>query len=145
MFKNDTHVLMGYQPDKQAISGLGGKPMGHETLIETALRETIEEMFGLHPKKKLMDVLLSIFSGRTSVKNGTYTMFTGNLADLEMFMMSVREHSDGSPYYKKFPRTLDDLLFDRRTPLGVEVSHLCMVPIIFEPFFVDQRDMKYIA
>jgi hypothetical protein len=145
VFKSETHVLMGYQPDKNSISGIGGKPMGHETPIETALRETVEEMFGLHPKKKLMDILLTVFTGREPVKNGSYTMFLCSMTDLDLFMMSVKDHSDGSPYYKKFPKTLDDLLFERRTPLGVEVSHLCMVPIIHEPFLVDQRDMKYIA
>ena len=119
--------------------------MGNETPIETALRETVEEMFGLHPKRKLMEILLTVFTGRELVKNGSYTMFLCSMTDLELFMMTVKDNSDGSPYYKKFPKTLDDLLFERRTPLGVEVSHLCMVPLIHEPFLVDQRDMKYIA
>jgi len=136
---------MGYQPDKHSISGIGGKPIGAETPIETAFRETIEELFGLQPSKNLIEVLVYNFGFKPEVKNGSYTMFIYTIDELLRFMYIVKSYSGPSPYYAKFPTSLESLLFDRRTPLGVEVTHLCMVPIIHEPFFVDQRDMNYVA
>ena len=145
MFKSETHVLMGYQPDKNMISGIGGKPIGNETSIETAFRETIEELFGLQPSKSLMEVLVNNFGFKSEVKNDSYTMFIYTIDELLHFLCVVKSYSESSPYYTNFPTSLDSLLFDRRTPLGVEVSHLCMVPIIHAPFHVDQRDMKIIG
>ena len=145
VFKSETHVLMGYQPDKKSISGIGGKPIGNETPIQTAFRETIEELFGLQPSKNLIEVLVDNFGFKPEVRNDSYTMFIYTVDELLRFLCVVKSHAGPSPYYTTFPTSLDSLLFDRRTPLGVEVSHRCMVPIIHEPFFVDQRDMKYVA
>lgn len=145
VFRSETHVLMGYQPDKNMISGIGGKPIGNETPIETAFRETIEEMFGFQPSKILLQVLVDNFGFKPEVKNGSYTMFIYTIDELLRFLCVVKSHSGPSPYYTRFPTSMESLVYDRRTPLGVEVSHLCMVPIIHEHFFVDLRDMKYIA
>jgi len=145
VFKSETHVLMGYQPDKNMISGIGGKPIGNETSIETAFRETIEELFGLQPSKSLMEVLVNNFGFKPEVKNDSYTMFIYTIDELLHFLCVIKSYSGSSPYYTNFPTSLDSLLFDRRTPLGVEVSHLCMVPIIYAPFHIDQRDMKIIG
>jgi len=145
VFKSETHVLMGYQPDKNMISGIGGKPIGHETLIEAAFRETVEELFGLQPSKELLEVLVNNFGFKPEVKNSSYTMFIYTVDELLRFLYVVKSHSGSSPYYTDFPTSVDSLIFNRRTPLGVEVSHLCMVPIIHVPFHIDQRDMKVIG
>ena len=145
VFKSETHVLMGYQPDKNMISGIGGKPIGHETPIETAFRETIEELFGIQPSKELLKVLVNNFGFKPEVKNSSYTMFIYTIEELLRFLCVVKSYSGSSPYYTNFPTSLDSLIFNRRTPLGVEVGHLCMVPIIHVPFHIDQRDMNVIG
>jgi len=145
VFKSETHVLMGYQPDKNMISGIGGKPIGHETPIETAFRETIEELFGIQPSKELLEVLVNNFGFKPEVKNSSYTMFIYTIEELLRFLCVVKSYSGSSPYYTNFPTSLDSLIFNRRTPLGVEVGHLCMVPIIHVPFHIDQRDMNVIG
>jgi hypothetical protein len=145
VFKSETHVLMGYQPDKHMISGIGGKPIGNETPIETAFRETIEELFGIQPSSTLIEVLVDNFGFRPELKNGSYTMFVYTIDELLRFLCVVKSHSGPSPYYTTFPTSLDSLLFDRRTPPNVEVIHLCMVPIISSRFDIDQRDMKLIS
>jgi len=145
VFKSETHVLMGYQPDKHMISGIGGKPIGNETPIETAFRETIEELFGIQPSPVLITVLVDNFGFRPEVKNGSYTMFIYTIDELLRFLYVVKSHSGTSPYYATFPTSLDTLIFDRRTPPNVEVIHLCMVPIISSRFDIDQRDMKLIG
>jgi len=136
---------MGYQPDKNMISGIGGKPIGHETPIETAFRETIEELFGIQPSKELLEVLVNNFGFKPEVKNTSYTMFIYTIEELLRFLCVVKSYSGSSPYYTNFPTSLDSLIFNRRTPLGVEVGHLCMVPIIHVPFHIDQRDMNVIG
>ena len=127
------------------ISGIGGKPIGNETPIETAFRETIEELFGIQPSSTLIEVLVDNFGFRPELKNGSYTMFVYTIDELLRFLCVVKSHSGPSPYYTTFPTSLDSLLFDRRTPPNVEVIHLCMVPIISSRFDIDQRDMKLIS
>lgn len=146
VFKSETHVLMGYQPDKQMISGIGGKPIGNESTIHTAFRETIEELFGIQPGRWLMDSLVRYFAKTdNSVVNAGYTMFIYSLDDLVAFMCLVREFVNASPYYHEFPVTIEDLLLTRKAPLTVEVTHLCLIPLILTHFGVDQRDMNIIA
>jgi hypothetical protein len=146
VFKSETHVLMGYQSDKQMISGIGGKPIGSETTIQTAFRETIEELFGIQPSRWLLDSLLRYFSkSGNTVMNSGYTMFIYSLDDLVEFLCLMREFVGTSPYYVEFPVNIEDLLLTRRAPLTVEVTHLCLIPLILTPFRVDQRDMNIIA
>ena len=47
MFTDKNSVLAGYSSHKLAITGIGGKKKGDETAIQTAIRETVEELFEL--------------------------------------------------------------------------------------------------
>jgi hypothetical protein len=49
VFTNGTHILAGYQPRKKNphISGLGGSKQKDESYMQTAWRETLEELFEL--------------------------------------------------------------------------------------------------
>jgi len=144
VFKTETHVLMGYQPDKAMISGIGGKPFELEPLIHTAFRETIEELFGVNPPCSLLVSLAEVFKTAGSVQNGGYTMFVLSFDDLLRFMNYVQASVQTSPYYAEFPQSLDDLLLRRRTPADAEITHLAMIPMVSEYFRVDQRDIPLI-
>ena len=144
VFQSETHILMGYQPAKKMISGLGGKPLGGETTLETALRETIEEMFGLTPTHWLLHGLLGFYSNRRAVLNGSYTMYIFSFKDLVDFMAIVAGFMGESPYYYTFPRTMPELILHRYTPTGAEVSDLALVPVIKEPFILDTQDMPFL-
>ena len=141
VFKSETHVLMGYQPHKAMISGIGGKPHEHELLIETAFRETIEELFGIDPPISLIHTLINTFNAG-KVSNDGYTMFILPFSDIPLFLSIVSAF--GSPYYSNFPTTITDLILNRRAPHDAEVTHLALVPIILDAFQVDQRDMRII-
>jgi len=145
VFKTETHVLMGYQPDKAMISGIGGKPNEFEPLIHTAFRETIEELFGVNPPCSLLTSLAEIFKTAGSVQNGGYTMFVLSFDDLLRFMGYVQISVQTSPYYTKFPQSIHDLLLCRRTPLDAEVTHLALIPLVPEYFRVDQRDIPLLT
>lgn len=144
VFKSETHVLMGYQPHKKMISGIGGKPLEGETLIRTAFRETVEELFGIQPTRWLLNGLVGYFQNATHRNNESYTMFLLSLQDLLNIMIIVGEFMGESPYYETFPRSLNELVLARCAPDTAEVTHLCLMPIIDEPFHVDQRDTKYL-
>ena len=141
VFKSDTHVLMGYQPHKAMISGIGGKPNDFEPILHTAFRETIEELFGVTPTYWLIISMAEMFKNAKTVPNGGYTMFVLSFDDLIKFMFYVEASVQTSPYYSQFPQTLDDLLLRRRAPSDAEVTHLALIPLVPDPFHVDQRDI----
>jgi hypothetical protein len=145
VFKTETHVLMGYQPDKAMISGIGGKANEFEPVIHTAFRETIEELFGVKPTCWLLISLAEIFKTAGSVQNGGYTMFVLSFDDLLRFMSYVQASVQTSPYYAEFPQSIHDLLLRRRAPADAEVTHLALIPLVSEYFRVDQRDIPLIV
>lgn len=144
VFKSETHVLMGYQPHKAMISGIGGKAQEFEAPLHTAFRETIEELFGVKPTYWLIVSLAEIFKTAGSVQNGGYTMFVLSFDDLLRFMTYVRVSVQTSPYYAQFPESIHDLLLRRRAPADAEVTHLALIPMVPEYFRVDQRDIPLI-
>jgi hypothetical protein len=144
VFKSETHVLMGFQPHKAMISGIGGKSHDLEPLLHTAFREAIEELFGVSPTHWLLLSLAEIYKNTGFVQNGAYTMFILPITELPRFMMYIEVSVGTSPYYSQFPKTLDNLLFQRRTPADAEVTHLVMIPLVADYFRVDQRDFPLI-
>ena len=144
VFKTETHVLMGYQPDKAMISGIGGKPNEFEPIVHTAFRETIEELFGVKPTFWLIVSLAEMFKTAGSVQNGGYTMFVLSFDDLLRFMKYVQVSVQTSTYYSQFPESIHDLLLRRRAPPDAEVTHLALIPLVPEYFRVDQRDIPLI-
>ena len=144
VFKSETHILMGYQPHKAMISGIGGKPHEFEAPIHTAFREAIEELFGVKPTYWLIVSLAEIFKTAGSVQNGGYTMFVLSFDDLLRFMNYVQVSVQTSPYYAEFPESIHDLLLLRRAPTDAEVTHLALIPMVAEYFRVDQRDIPLI-
>jgi len=145
VFKSEMHVLMGYQPHKAMISGIGGKSQEYEPVIHTAFREAIEELFGVQPTYWLVVSLAEIFKSARSVQNEGYTMFVLSFDDLIRFMSHIQASVQTSPYYAQFPQSLDDLLLRRRAPSDAEVTHLALIPLVTDPFQIDQRDIPLIA
>jgi hypothetical protein len=62
IFTNGTHILGGYQPNKQApcISGIGGKREDCEEFVQTAMREMLEEIFGIYARPDFVTALMAI-------------------------------------------------------------------------------------
>jgi len=137
LFTNGTHVLAGYQKDytHPSISGIGGKREGGETYMETALRETVEELFGQVPVPLiLLRRMLGLMEPRRVHKNGSYVLVIYNFDDLEKIIKLVKYEGLPSPLYDTFPKSISDLLLDRKfdldAPLKSEVSHLCLIPVM---------------
>lgn len=136
VFRNGTHVLAGYQPRKKCINGIGGKPEEGEEVHRTAIREMLEEVFGVCSE----DFIQSIYEiPYHRVEKKSYTMFIYTFRDLERICGIVR----GSPYYAEPPQSVWELLVNRNA-LDTEISHLCILPVVehdkkipfVEPYFI---------
>ena len=142
VFKNQTHVLMGYKLHEGIITGIGGKPIGDEKPIRTAFREAVEEIFGVQPSVWMIDQLVNTYHDRPMLENKGYKMFILSFEDLLTFMDITAGWVSLSPFYHTFPKTLDDLILTRRAPKNVEIVSLALLPITTDHFHVDQRDMR---
>ena len=133
LFTNGTHVLAGYQG---CISGIGGKAEEGEEPQTTALREMLEEIFGI----KFDIEKIRLTPQKIIVKNA-YTIFVYSFDDLEA-MCDVLQGME-SPFYTKIPTTVWELVL-KRLPNESEVRALCLLPVVdhprhmpfVEPYFV---------
>jgi hypothetical protein len=131
-FTNKQLVLAGYQQNKAdpSISGIGGAKKPGELFQETAFRETLEELFHVEtfPTGLLQAIEFSL-TPESIVQNGTYLMIVFNFKDLETLLRICKYYRLKSPIYQQFPVTLKDLVFNRETDPGAEISHLTLIPM----------------
>lgn len=136
IFTNGQHVLGGYQPHKSppSISGIGGGREGMDrSVFHTAMRETLEELLNL--KGVCVPLLDSLYRAFPPVKFtvtdvpgwGAYVAIVYTLDDLERLLRMRLPRSD---LYERAPRTLQDLLLKRAVRADVELSHLCLMPVV---------------
>jgi len=129
LFINGVHTLAGYQPRKSepTISGFGGKKEPEETdPFQTAVRETLEELFGLH-KDVIKHIQLPLKPKRI-IQNGSYHVYVFTFADLEQILYTLQELGVSSPYYLYLPNTIPELIFHRRVDSDSEIGSLCLLP-----------------
>jgi len=140
VFTNGTHVLGGYQPRKRKpfISGIGGKKEASETYKDTAIRETLEEMFEFDsiPKELIRELGEKIIPNKV-VQNGSYIMVVYTFENLEEMLKIIKQHKLMSPLYDIIPTTLLDLIFTRKLVYDSknvfykpEISHLAILPVV---------------
>lgn len=142
LFTNHSHVLAGMQ--RSGLSGLGGKMRFTEIAIETAWRETLEELFGFHSNfiKDRMYEVCSIRPFRVIVDT-KYVCFVYTFKDLEKALSILKKYHPISPFYRYFPTTVSDLVLNRRDFLGQgsEVGALALLPasteLSLDPVFLD--------
>ena len=132
VFTDGNLFLAGYQPNKKrpCISGIGGSKKKGEIPQETAIRETLEELF--HLKKipqKLIARLLQLIPMKMC-QNGSYHMYIYTFDQLEEILALALAAGIESPLYTPIPQTLSDLLLHRAQNKRAEVSHLCLLPLV---------------
>lgn len=127
LFTNAKHVLAGLQHN--GLSGLGGKAKGSEEYIETAWRETLEELFGFH-HNFIKDRLYELCSIRPLriMKSENYVCFVYTFSDLEKALSMLKKYHPISPFYRYFPTTMTDLVLNRREFPDSEVGTLAILP-----------------
>lgn len=133
LFTDKKLVLAGYQfrHGKGVLDGIGGSREEGETAIETAFRETLEELFDIVPSAALVAELRRSFKPRSKFQTGQYICFVYNFKTLEKMMVFLKGHALRSPLYKVFPVTVSELLFNRRIR-PTELTHLSLIPFVDE-------------
>ena len=127
IFTDGKHVLGGYQPKGSYISGLGGKRIHGEDYHQTALRETVEELFDVVPSEELLYQLQNIPYSK-HIMNGPYVALVFSFHDLKTFMDICKIYIKESILYAKFPETLEELIFNRLPREKTEVHNLYILP-----------------
>ena len=125
LFTNGTHVLAGYQ--KSSINGIGGKGEEGEEPQATALREMLEEIFGVS-----FDIEKIRIKPNKIIMKHDYSIFVYSFEDLEAMCGVLRLCGVESPMYSEIPSTIWDLIVKRR-PVESEVKALCLLPVVDQP------------
>ena len=147
LFTDNRHVLAGFQPNKKKekiISGFGGKCQEGETLLQTAWRETLEELFEFPPDviRGLVEELLKIKCFKTFT-NGNYFVAVYTFQQLFEILCMIEEKDLQSPLYDTFPTELFELILYRKPKPSSEVQQITLLPAamhILDPYFV--RDIR---
>ena len=129
LFTNHTMVLCGYKAKTHSITGIGGKMYKGETVCQTAMRETIEELFEFEkipPEllSKLLEVL--VFDNLMSYRG--YTTFIMDFNELDKIFAEVKKFQLKSKCYQTIPQNLFELIMTRIPHDTVELSHLALIP-----------------
>ena len=129
------------------LSGLGGKQeAGDADWFDTAWRETAEELFGW---TTLPPGLLRSFRTHlqgTPTESVGFVIFQCSFATLHQFLGLCKGYQ--SPYYKRMPRTLMDLILKRDLTAKGEIGALALLPLRLSPCLVDrffEGDLKRIV
>lgn len=133
LFYSDKHVIGGYQPNKKTpfISGFGGKRKEGETFFETAIRETVEELFDIKdvPIELINKLRYSLIINETIQSNG-YVMLSLFFPELIKLFQTCKEFKIKSPLYQKMPSTIEELIFQRKINKSAEISHIVLLPFV---------------
>jgi len=139
VFMNEYHILTGLQTKYckrkifDIITGLGGKKEGNETVIETGIREILEELFEFQNNQITPNLILKLYLGIVPKKcinvNG-YVMIICDFDDLLFILKEV--HILKSPLYDTMPLTIWDLIIKRKINVNMikqEICQLCLLPV----------------
>jgi 8-oxo-dGTP pyrophosphatase MutT (NUDIX family) len=121
--------LSGWNPSLNAWSGFGGKRHGEETAWQTALREVIEELYGLRVKKDVLHSLYEKITPMEFFQNGTYVCFVCPLRIVFELATYLEGFGYKSPFYIKFPTSVYELLESRNyeSVERVEITDLTLL------------------
>jgi len=154
VFTDGKLILAGYQPKKRKpfISGIGGGKEAGETYADTAVRETLEELFEFKeiPEKLTKEIQSEVIPQRV-VQSASYIMVVYDFDGLEQILKLIKKHELHSPLYDFIPTTLMDLLFKRKLDVSSEniffkpeLSHLALLPLVNHPKQIPFVDSYFI-
>jgi len=150
MFMDKTHILAGYQPNKKTpmISGFGGKQIGNESLTETALRETLEELFNLKEiPAALIERIIETIVPQRIILNKSYVVILYSFDQLVEILACSKYYIGSLEIYPDhYPMSVECLVIDRVINLSAEVTQLCVLPVaknlLIDPLFLE--DINYL-
>jgi hypothetical protein len=131
VFTDGKIILAGYQPRKKVpiISGIGGKKEAGETYMDTAIRETVEELFEVEVSADLINELKATLPEKI-VQNGSYIIAVYTFTNLEEMLKHMKRKGITSKLYDTMPGNLMELIFNRKLVENPEISHLALLPLV---------------
>jgi len=127
LFIQNQFVLVGYTPKIKKWSGIGGKIQGNESLRETAIREMLEELFGLIPSQKLIQDCDKILSKAKLVVSDSYGILPISFDMYNLIPLVLLSNKYISPYYKSLPMNFIDLINERLPQENAEITELKVI------------------
>ena len=131
IFIQNTYVLCGFTPKIARYSGFGGKPKSPTELTrETAIRETLEELFGIESSSEIIDRIVEATRDRPLIERDGYAIIVLSINDIEIFSSELIHLSLLSPYYKEIPTKFTDLISKRILCEKQEVTELKLIDMV---------------
>jgi len=131
-FTDGKNVLAGFQPNKPdaTITGIGGKRENNETYLQTAIRETVEELFDMEsvPFNLIQEIELTLVPQQV-FQNGSYIYVVYSFKDLEKLLKIVKKYQIKSRVYEAPPLTVSSLVLERLQSVSAEIQRLMLIPI----------------
>jgi len=129
-FTDGKIFLCGYSQYKNKITGIGGKKQNNELPYETALRETIEELFEFHNiPLELTDDLNKKLRFDNVIGYKSYRNFIMSFDDLQIILDVVNKFNLESKVYKTLPTNFNELIYQREFVNNTELSKLYFFPL----------------
>lgn len=118
-------VLAGFHPKLNRLSGFGGKGRGEEKPEQTAVREVIEELFGVF---NLAPEHINVFASKLVASKiySEYTLFIESLETIFELSTFLSKNGYFSPFYLQLPSSVSDLLQKRILYKTTEVTELSL-------------------
>jgi hypothetical protein len=124
IFYKNKHFLTGFSSHLQKWSGFGGKrEQEDKSPLHTAIRELLEELFAINPSEMLMKWLSNIKIVSTYNRHG-YILYVCDINELKWISSVLMFFGEKSPYYKKLPTDINELLTERNAPETDEVPKI---------------------
>ena len=118
-------VLAGFHPKLNRLSGFGGKSHGEEKPEQTAVREVVEELFGVF---NLAPEHINVFAGqlRASKVYSEYTLFIEPLETIFELSAFLSKNGYFSPFYNQLPLSVSELIYHRILSKTTEVTDISL-------------------
>ena len=123
-------VLTGFHPKLNRWSGFGGKRRGTELALETAVREVIEELFGVFSlSSECFSEIMSCIES-TPQNEGGYMLFIETEKTIFMLSDILIKHQCYSDYYVNIPMNNNELVSNRFYLETMEIQKIEYFPLI---------------
>jgi len=129
LFIENNMVLCGYAHRYASYTGFGGKALALETPLETAARETIEELYGINPSSAIIEDFCKVLKECPFHERKGYFFVHCNFSAIQQFYEILLSHQAISPYYKELPRNIEELVSLRRPDFDAEIYDFAIKPV----------------
>ena len=132
IFTDKKFVLAAWQPRKAMpkVSGIGGMRNVDEPYIITALRELVEELYGVaEVPVALIHKLMTKFEPVTVFRNENYINVVYTFEDLEGMLKCMNKAGIRTYFYETPPQTVVDLIFKRKRSRTAEIEDFALLPV----------------